>query len=308
MSLSPMTTTCCLIGLVFGLGAACHYAASRQTYGAKEPDVAPPAPSEDWQRLGPPQPGDWLYVFEEPGQTFAEYRELVRKPAPEERRTIYVAPLGRMAEERGELLERAAGYFGVFFDADVALLPSQAMPRSCYVPSRRQYEAGRLLERVLVPLSLGREDMLAMIGLTADDLYHGDLSFVFGIGAHRERLGLCSVHRFIPRGADPDQLALIRTCKTATHEVCHMLGMAHCTFYNCLMNGSNSLRESDRRSPFLCPVCVRKLEWYLGFDRRARYERLKAFFEGCALQELAAFCERRIAELPEAAQAQDADR
>ncbi len=59
------------------------------------------------------------------------------------------------------------------------------------------------------------------------------------------------------------------------HETSHMFGLAHCTFFNCLMNGSNHLAESDRRPLHLCPVCLRKLQWSVGFDVRERYRALE---------------------------------
>jgi archaemetzincin len=55
------------------------------------------------------------------------------------------------------------------------------------------------------------------------------------------------------------------------HETGHMVGLAHCIYFNCLMNGSNHLAESDRRPLHLCPVCLRKLQWSIGFDVVARY-------------------------------------
>ena len=45
-----------------------------------------------------------------------------------------------------------------------------------------------------------------------------------------------------------------------THEIGHMFGVKHCVYYNCAMNGSNHLQESDRRTEHLCPVCLRKLQ------------------------------------------------
>jgi len=54
-----------------------------------------------------------------------------------------------------------------------------------------------------------------------------------------------------------------------------MFGLAHCIYFNCLMNGSNHLAESDRRPLHLCPVCLRKLQWSIGFDVVARYGALE---------------------------------
>ncbi len=44
------------------------------------------------------------------------------------------------------------------------------------------------------------------------------------------------------------------------------------------MNGSNHLQESDSRPPFLCPVCLRKLQSSIGFDIVLRYERMLKFY------------------------------
>jgi archaemetzincin len=41
------------------------------------------------------------------------------------------------------------------------------------------------------------------------------------------------------------------------------------------MNGSNHLRESDRRPLHLCPVCLRKLQWSIGFDVLERYSAME---------------------------------
>jgi len=40
------------------------------------------------------------------------------------------------------------------------------------------------------------------------------------------------------------------------------------------MNGSNHLQESDSRVMDLCPVCLRKLQYSLGFDIIERYTKL----------------------------------
>ena len=277
-------------------------------YGSKEPDVEPPVASEDWKRMGRPKPGEWLHVFREPGQTFAEYRQQVRKPRTGRRNRIYVVPLGEIAEKHPELLRRSVEFFGIFFGREVVKLDPQRLGRRCYNARRGQYDAGAVLDRVLAPLVREHDDALALMGLACEDLYHGDLNFVFGLGSHGQRVGLYSVyrfHRWIPEGQDADKVALRRTLKTSVHEIGHILGMAHCTFYHCVMNGSNSLDESDRRPLFLCPVCLRKLEWHLGLDRLERYRDLKDLFTKCGLKDETAFCQRRIKELEAIARAEE---
>jgi archaemetzincin len=56
-----------------------------------------------------------------------------------------------------------------------------------------------------------------------------------------------------------------------------MFGIQHCVFFNCLMNGSNHLDESDRRPLHLCPVDLRKLHHSIGFDLGRRYRALLDF-------------------------------
>ena len=54
-----------------------------------------------------------------------------------------------------------------------------------------------------------------------------------------------------------------RSMKTACHELCHVFGMTHCPYFECLMNGSNLMNEADQKPFLLCPICERKLETYL---------------------------------------------
>ncbi len=73
----------------------------------------------------------------------------------------------------------------------------------------------------------------------------------------------------------------------ALHETGHLLGIAHCTAYECGMNGSNSLDESDRNPVPFCPEDERKVWWATGVDPITRYQRLIAFAQrrGLLLEE-----------------------
>ena len=59
---------------------------------------------------------------------------------------------------------------------------------------------------------------------------------------------------------------MYRCMKTACHEICHVLFMTHCPYYECLMNGSNLVNEADKKPFALCPVCLRKLTKYLNIQ------------------------------------------
>lgn len=69
-------------------------------------------------------------------------------------------------------------------------------------------------------------------------------------------------------------LCLKRTLATAVHETGHMLGIKHCTLYECGMNGSNNLRESDSRPFEFCPECQQKILLMCGVEPKNRYHKL----------------------------------
>jgi archaemetzincin len=87
---------------------------------------------------------------------------------------------------------------------------------------------------------------------------------------------------------------LRRSCKVLAHEVAHMFGIAHCVFFNCLMNGSNHLAESDARPLHPCPVDLRKLQHSVGFDPEARYRRLLDFGRKVGFDDEPAWLEQRL--------------
>lgn len=114
-----------------------------------------------------------------------------------------------------------------------------------------------------------------------EDLYPGpDWNFVFGEASPPDRVGVYSFARYLPGEAGVAAASLLRrSCKVLAHETAHLLGIAHCVFYSCLMNGSNHLAESDARPLHPCPVDLRKLQHTIGFDITARYRNLRTFTE-----------------------------
>jgi len=235
--------------------------------------------------LGKPLPGDWLTHFPEPGQTFAEYLRGNPTLPGEKRRFLYVQPLGGFTGAQRKVIALTAAYMERFFNIPVRLEREKPLPA---VPenARRTHPAwgdeqiltGFLLDKVLRPGL--PDDAHALIAFTASDLYPGeDSNFVFGQAYMSGRVGVWSLYRLGDpgRGAEDFRLFLRRTLKIATHETGHMFNIAHCTKYECNMNGSNHLEETDRHPLATCPECTAKICWATAYNPRVRYERLAAF-------------------------------
>jgi archaemetzincin len=211
-----------------------------------------------------PRPGDWLAEHDEPGQTFAEYLDAKPVRKSDKLHTIYPCLVGDSGEAQRRILALTEEYLAFFFDCPVKVQRQVALAS---IPARArrthpswgdpQVLTGYILHDVLEPERPA--DALAYLALTASDLWPGKgWNFVFGQANLRQRTGIWSIYR----NGDPGEdftLCLRRTLGTASHELCHVLTIHHCTAFRCLMNGSNHQQERDTRPLRLCPVCLRKL-------------------------------------------------
>lgn len=255
------------------------------------------------KKLGPPRPGDWLDVHDESGETFRAYiRSDPPRPA-RERRVIYLQPLGDFKKTQRKIVSLTAEFVRHYFGLEVKTndvlalseIPARAMRRH---PSdgMEQILTTYVLDHLLDPRL--PDDAAAYVALTASDLWPGEgWNFVFGEASITQRVGVWSIYRH----GDPDKneagfrLCLLRTLKTATHEIAHMFSLLHCTAYECNMCGSNSLEESDRGPLALCPECLAKVCWATGCDPVKRYRALAAFCNKHGLSAETAFYEQAIA-------------
>lgn len=232
-----------------------------------------------------PLPGDWLSEHREQQESFAAYRDsLPIRPDPTHT-TLYVQVLGPLSPGQHRAVVLAAEYMHAFFQLPVKLLdplPASAIPES----ARRihpkwltsQLHTGYVLDSVLAPRR--PSDAVAYIAFTAEDLYPEEgWNFVFGQASFTKRVGVWSIHRFgEPDGTEEERLRFLRrTLRTAVHETGHMLSIPHCVSYECVMNGTNHLEETDTRPMDPCPVCLAKISWNIGFDPARRFEELEAF-------------------------------
>jgi archaemetzincin len=257
------------------------------------------------RKLGKPRPGDWLDRFDEPGQTFAQYLACRPVTPRGRRRVIYIQPLGSFTKAQRRLVTLTGEYLALFYNVPVKV--NDDLPLSI-IPDRarrvhptwgdKQILSPYVLDEVLRPRL--PEDAAACIALTTSDLWPGKgWNFVFGQASLVHRVGVWSLYRKGDAGGDAAarRLCLLRTLKTAAHEVGHMFSLRHCTAYECCMCGSNSLGESDRRPLALCPQCLAKVCWACRADPIARLRALADFCREHGLARQAAFYDREVGAL-----------
>ena len=256
-----------------------------------------------YARLGEPEPGDWLYHHKEPGQTFRQYVASDPVRPVGKRTVIYIQPLGEFTDAQRRIVTLTAEFLGLYFnrpvkvrdDVPLSVIPARAR-RTHPTWGDKQILTGYVLDEVLRPRL--PEDAAACLALTASDLWPGPgWNFVFGQASLTDRVGVWSIYRNgDPSGGEADfRLCLLRTLKTAAHEMGHMFSMLHCTAYECCMCGSNHRQEADRRPVALCPECMAKVCWATGANPAQRLKRLAAFCQAHGLEAQQRFYEKALA-------------
>jgi archaemetzincin len=248
----------------------------------------------------PHEPGLWDAAYAEEGQTFRQY--LASRPyVPDDRRRVlYLQPFGTFTPAQLRLAELTADYLERSFGLPVHLEPPLPLGR---VPSRaRRFNSMTGTEQVRADyvMDLLRRDRpadaFAQIGLVTTDLYPSkEMNFVFGEAVPFSRAGVWSLSRLGPLDKSPEErgYALVRTLKTASHEMGHLFSLEHCTKYRCVMNGSGSLEELDSHPLDTCPECMAKICWATRYDPRRRFERLADFFARQGLSSASVLFARR---------------
>jgi archaemetzincin len=289
-------------GAVGDDGGTQHQAETASTPAADVPDWA----KDRWGDFAPlptPGPGDWLDVHHEPGQSFENHVRSRPTRPDNARAALVLQPLGDLAAADGPSPGTLRRFTETFFGLDTRVNPPAIEPISADITSRADPHFGRrqLLTGDLLDLLRRKlpEDAFCMLGITMEDLYPADSwNYVFGQASLRDRVAVYSFARYRPEfwgeSSEDSSLLLRRSCKVLAHETAHAFGIRHCTAYNCLMNGSNHLEESDSRPLHLCPVDLRKLQWSIGFDVADRYRRLSELYRELGLDDAAAWTKRRL--------------
>jgi archaemetzincin len=246
-------------------------------------------PGKAFEPLPKPKQGEWLAEHPEPGQTFDQFVESDPEKPDEHRNKIFLQPLGAFSEGSSPAVETLKAYASAFFAMDVEVLSALMTDRAGIRERRNPYTGNRQILTTDILALLKRrlpQNAFCALAITMDDLYPDpSWNFVFGQASFRDRVGVFSFARYNPAfygekpGKNYQEILLRRSCKVLAHETCHMFQLEHCVYFKCLMNGSNHLQESDARPLTLCPVCLRKLHFTIGFDVVERYRRLLQFYD-----------------------------
>lgn len=251
-------------------------------------DVAPPG----FSFQPPPRPGEWRHHVPEPEQTFAAYRAAGAPRRTPARGVFYLQPLGDAAARHPVLLARMRDCAEAFFGVPARVRPALPAFEETWVAPRRQHHAPRILDRLA---ERRPSDALVQLGVATGDLFAQGLAFVFGEGSPGLRCGVVSLHRL---GTPDPARFLRRALKLLCHEAGHVLGLAHCARYRCVMQGADGRRELDGQPLHLCPDDLRKLAWSTGADPTARYRALQGFYRQAGLQAEADWTQERLREDP----------
>lgn len=263
--------------------------------------------------LAKPEPGSWRHRFDEPSQSYPEYVVSVPNSPHGQRNRLYLLPLGTFPQElvvepvyvvlvRAPELPWLASYIECFYGLPTTVMDSRSLD-ALDIPARDykghlQLDAQALLSTVQPWLPA---DAYSMTAILHRDLYvYAEQQYAFGYGLHRGRLATMSVAHFDPiftghaRSDTWRQDIDRRSLAVLTHEVGHTLGMRHCGYYKCVMNGMATPEEIDQTPLHLCPICLRKLDSLRVIDPLVRYERLAAFYDEAQMRREATWVRWRI--------------
>lgn len=261
-----------------------------------------------------PKPGDWLASFDEPGQTFKQFKDAERNSPDKVRNKIYILPLEEFSSfNNTPSIKMLKEFTEKYFSMSVDILPPGTINMNAITnrinsnTNDTQWHAGEILEAMMKVVP---KDAFCVQAITIKDLYPEDgWNFVFGYASFSARVGVFSFARYYPsfykgekypyKSNKVDTLLNKRCCKILSHESGHMFGMEHCISNLCNMNGSNHLDEFDNQPIYMCPLCLKKLQASIGFDRDKRYDSLLAFYQKQNFNEESIWLKGRIKNLIE---------
>jgi len=247
---------------------------------------------------------------EEEGKRFVQpFLEYVASKPPRQthsRHTIYILPVGPTNELFWKHLRTTQIFLETYLTLPVKLLPAVQLgsppsrPQPGSEDNVRQYDSDYICDFIVKPLR--PTDAFSVLGFTLEDLYAPDRDWHGALGSWQIRppANICTLWPF-PESAppsDPDHLQLLaRTLRIAARGAVHTFGIERCRRYRCLLSQDP---WGGQWSIHLCPECLKKLRWNVGFDLVKRYEALRQFYARMGMKDEAAWIVKRLQECREA--------
>lgn len=177
-------------------------------------------------------------------------------------------------------------YLKTYYQLETKILP--ALPNTIFPEKvkriskegQEQILAGYVLDSILIKRK--PKDTVVLMGITEKDLFpKPEWNYIFGLASYEDGVGVTSMYRFANGHLTDSNFneSLLRLIKISSHEIGHMFGISHCLNANCVMNGTNSLSETDYHLARACSLCQRKLNSSIQYDNKKRLLELKNFFE-----------------------------
>ena len=239
---------------------------------------------------------DWLYTRENErkGQTFDQWIKTVRHLPNSLNNKIGLITIGKfninlnINGEMVNLIDILSEYINIFYGMKVKVLNGVEVNKdqndiSTRFTTNLQLKTGDI-HYMLSKVVYNNPDLFCVVGVTLIDLYPNESwNYVFGQAVPLAGTGIFSFARYLPgfsegkvddiinnKATDPniskylktkkDQILFIRRClQVLSHEIGHLFNLYHCIYFECLLNGSNHLNESDKTPLQLCPLCLHKL-------------------------------------------------
>jgi archaemetzincin len=140
-----------------------------------------------------------------------------------------------------------------------SLITSPFKDKPPLLPDREQVDADALLKRLeQEPIEPGE----LLLGITMWDMGIKIFTFVFGQARRNGQAALVSLARLRPEyyGLPPDrELMMRRGVAEIVHEIGHVMGLAHCADFGCIMHFANNAETIDLRGMTFCPNCAATL-------------------------------------------------
>lgn len=236
-------------------------------------------------QLSNPKPGSWRYDHDEKFQKFEDFQK-VKKIKPEAgKNIIYLQPIGEFSNLQKNEIKLTQEYLKIYFQLETKILPTLSnsiFPKSVrrIKDEHEQILAGYVLDSILIKRK--PKDAVVLMGITEKDLFpRPEWNYVFGLASYENGVGVTSIYRFSNGSLTESNFnkSLIRLMKIGSHEIGHMFVISHCLNANCVMNGTNTLQETDFHYARACSLCQRKLNSSIPYDNKKRLLELKSFFE-----------------------------